>query len=514
MSRACVGFSYIELKCGSSFPGRIESALKAQVQNQQRHLQWILLLVFLLTLPLANPWVRGDGVGYYAYARAPLIEHGLDFTRDYQFANESVREACFDEKGQIRSECRTKTGHLQNHFSVGPAMLWSPFLLATHVGVVLARTLGAHVAANGFSLPYRYAMAFATGLYGFFGLWLSFRLACKYVAPVWAFLATIGIWWGSSLPVYMYFNPSWSHAHSAFACALFVWYWDATREQRSVGQWVILGLITGLMLDVYYANLMVVSVVAVEAAWKCADILRRGKGSASQLLQLLGRIVLFGLVVGVAMIPTFISRTIVYGGPLESGYVSIRDYLWRSPVFFSVLFSSQHGLIAWTPLLALAIAGLFLFAFRLPKTGVPFVFSLVAFYCFISFYPDWAGISSYGNRFFISLTPFFILGLAYLMECAAMFFVAQRPTLAVCSGVLAVFVLWNLGMIYQWGFHLVPTRGPISFREAVYNQFYVVPGRLSASLKSYFLRRGELMRQIEKKDMEQLDQNAGPQISR
>src|SRR5271154_2108847 len=27
----------------------------------------ILLLVFLISLPLVNPWIRGDGVGYYAY---------------------------------------------------------------------------------------------------------------------------------------------------------------------------------------------------------------------------------------------------------------------------------------------------------------------------------------------------------------------------------------------------------------------------------------------------------------
>jgi len=27
----------------------------------------ILALLFLLSLPLVNPWVRGDGVGYYAY---------------------------------------------------------------------------------------------------------------------------------------------------------------------------------------------------------------------------------------------------------------------------------------------------------------------------------------------------------------------------------------------------------------------------------------------------------------
>ena len=39
------------------------------------------------TDPLVNPIVHGDGVGYYAYVRAPLIEQNLDFTEDYRRAN-------------------------------------------------------------------------------------------------------------------------------------------------------------------------------------------------------------------------------------------------------------------------------------------------------------------------------------------------------------------------------------------------------------------------------------------
>ena len=484
--------------------------MNSQFQNHQRRFEWALLLVFVLSLPLLNPWIRGDGVGYYAYARAPLIQHDLDFTRDYQMANDSFREARCDENGQPKKEFRTRTGHLDNHFTVGPAMLWSPFLLAAHGAVLLARALGSHVSADGFSSPYRYAMALGTGLYGFLGLFLSFRLASKYVAPLWSFVATVAIWWASSIPVYMYFNPSWSHAHSAFTVALFLWYWDATREHRSLKQWLLLGAIAGLMLDVYYVNLMVLTVLAVEAVGQYTYALRFGRSSSPSLLQLLARHLLFGLVACLVMIPTFVSRAIVYGGPLETGYLSIRDFLWRSPVFFSVLFSSNHGLLSWTPLLGLAILGLALFVFRLPNVGVPFFTAVVAFYIFISFYPDWAGISSYGNRFFVSLTPLFILGLAYLLKQIAARFPKPRAALAASSGVLTCFVLWNLGFIYQWGTHLVPARGPISFHQVTYNQFFVVPGKLKSDLRSYFFRRRDLMRQIEERDFQQLNSAPKP----
>jgi hypothetical protein len=248
----------------------------------------------------------------------------------------------------------------------------------------------------------------------------------------------------------------------------------------------------------------------VEAIAQYLGIFRSGRALASNFLTLFVRHVLFSSVVCFVMLPTFISRWIVYGGPFETGYFSIRDFLWDSPFFLSVLFSSNHGLLSWTPLVAFAIIGLLLFAIRSPRIGVPFFAALVAFYLFISFYPVWAGISSYGNRFFISLTPLFILGLANLLERFAARWEHSRTALAISSSVLACFVLWNLGLIYQWGTHLIPARGPISFRQAAYNQVFVVPGQLSSQTRKYLFRRSDMMRQIEERDVEELKKSATP----
>ncbi len=482
--------------------------------HRSRKSERLLGFLFLLSLPFLNPWVRGDGVGYYAFARAPLIEHNLDFTKDYQHANESFRGPRLDENGQPKPEFRTPAGHLDNHFSVGPAILWSPFLLLTHAGVLLARALGSSVPADGFSAPYRIAMAFATAFYGFLGLLLAFRLARQYVEERWALLATIAIWWASSLPVYMYFNPSWSHAHSAFAVALFLWYWHETRYSRSFSQWLLLALIAGLMLNVYYPNAMLLAVLVVEAMSQYLSAFRRGAAAAAseapRLTDLLVRHLLFGFVVLVFLLPTFITRYIVYGGAFESGYIPLRDWLWRSPALLAVLFSSNHGLLVWTPILLFAIAGLILFRWREPRVGLPFLAAFLAFYLFIACYPDWAGISSYGNRFFVSLAALFILGLGVFLERFARFFRSRRAALATVSVVFSLFILWNAGLMFQWGTHLVPARGPIFFSEMVHNQFFVVPRQLSAGLRAYLFKRETLMQQIEDRDIQQQRENNPP----
>jgi hypothetical protein len=167
----------------------------------------ILLVLFLLSLPLVNPIVHGDGVGYYAYARAPLIQHNLRFEEDWRHANLNFSQARTRPDGQLIPSEYTETGYVGNLFSIGPAMLWTPFLLAVHTFVLIANAFGAHIPANGFSTPYILAMALGTAIYGFLGLLFSYSLARKYVEERWAFLSTLAIWVASCLTVYMYFYP-------------------------------------------------------------------------------------------------------------------------------------------------------------------------------------------------------------------------------------------------------------------------------------------------------------------
>jgi hypothetical protein len=459
----------------------------------------ILAVLFLLSLPLINPWVRGDGVGYYAFARAILLEHRLDFEPDWQNANASFRLGRIDPEGHIRPAEYTSTGHLDNHFSIGPAILWSPFLLIAEAVVKIDHVFGGHLAENGFSFPYVTAMALGTAFYGFLGLFLSFRLARKHLGERWAFLGTIGIWFASSLPVYMYFNPSWSHAHSAFVVALSFWYWDRTRGGRTWTQWLVLGAISGLMLDVYYVNGLLLTVPLIESLqeyWRGIRE-RRMEDAGKLFLQNL----LFSLTICVVFLPTLISKRIIYGHYLDFGYHE--PWSFASPALLHVAFASEHGLFSWTPIVLLSVIGLVLLHRRDRMLSLCCVAAFALYLYAIGCYNDWAGISSFGSRFFVSLTPIFILGLAAFFDFLAGAITGRRANI-VATATVSVLILWNAGMIFQWGTHLIPARGPISWRDAAYNQVAVVPEQAARTIGSYFMRRKQLMGHIEGQDVEQL----------
>jgi hypothetical protein len=351
-------------------------------------------------------------------------------------------------------------------------------------------------------------MALGTAVYGFLGLLFSYLLARKYIPDPWAFLATVAIWWASSLPVYMYFNPAWSHAHSAFAVAFFLWYWDRTRASRSAIQWILLGFLAGLMLDVYFPNgvflllPLLESILVYWKSWKANDPRTPGRLFLQNAIFSVAAIFVF--------LPTLVTRAIIFGGPFRFGAYTVLPWDWTAPNWRSVLFSSEHGLFSWTPILAFSILGLF-FAPRSARSVTLYLAAAAAaFYYVISSYPYWHGLASFGNRFFISLTPVFIFGLAGLLQRACQTIRSPRRAFAAAALPLLLLVLWNLGFIFQWGAHLIPPRGPISFSQMTHNQFFVVPGQLSATFQRYLFRRQDLMKQIEQRDIQDLEKNPAP----
>jgi hypothetical protein len=459
----------------------------------------LLILLFVVTLPLSNPWVRGDGVGYYAFGRAILIGHNLDFRQDWLAANDSFRMGRIDSDGNILPSQYTVTGHLDNHFTIGPAVLWAPFLVAAHLAVKTSHLFGSHISADGFSSPYRIAMALSTALYGFLAIWLSFQLAKKYCGEKRAFTAALGIWFASSLPVYMYFNPSWAHAHSAFAVALFLWYWDRTGTTRSCIQWLILGAIAGFMINVYYINAVLLIVPLLESLSELRKRLKEHQVASARQLFIYD--IIFSVTILVSLIPIFITKKIIYGGYFDLGY--IETWLWSSPAFLKVCFAADHGLFSWTPILVLSVVGLFLL--RRYSRGLSFFLTagfLIYLYT-IGCYQNWDGLSSFGNRFFVSLTPVFVLGLASFFDWVASKW-NERSAAAFAYTGTSLLVVWNLGLIFQWGTHLIPARGPISWRNAAYNQVELVPVQVIGTLRWYMLGRKELMNHIEKQDVKQL----------
>jgi len=141
------------------------------------------------------------------------------------------------------------------------------------------------------------------------------------------------------------------------------------------------------------------------------------------------------------------------GSWIAAPYKEVGDYHdWLDPQLLGMLFSSaQHGLFAWTPLLLIATAGLFLLIRRDRLLGGgALIIAGATFYLYACWSIWWTGIG-FSNRFFIELTPLFALGLATLLRRLRGWLSRDKVW-----GLLAFVIAWNLMLIGAYRANDIP----------------------------------------------------------
>jgi len=166
--------------------------------------------------------------------------------------------------------------------------------------------------------------------------------------------------------------------------------------------------------------------------------------------------------------------------------------------------SPNHGVLLWTPIVGIGLAGCVWLARRRPEAAWLIVSGAV-FYMVIASYDTWHGLSSFGNRFFVSMTLPAVVGVAALVDAAW----RRRAAMgAVTVAGLAGLMLWNAGLAAQWASKMVPNRGPVDMRTVV-SQQWQVPGRVLVLGWRYLTDRDALAHEIDERDRREWDEYRG-----
>jgi hypothetical protein len=416
--------------------------------------------------------IVGDGIYYYVYLRSIVIDGDLDFTNDYtlyqQFNNEDLGK-----KREMLELHKTPFGKPANYFSVGPAVLWFPVYLPTHA---FALALG--LPHDGFSYFYEAPILLLSILYGFVGILLIYRVAAGLFSRWAAFVALLGMWMATNLVYYMGVSPSAYHVLSLFTVALFLFIWWRTRGKRTWRGWFVLGLSGGLMTLVRWQDILVTLLPLFEMIADGRTLLKSASFVSMVRAKLpQGLIFVAGLLI--AFFPQMLAWQILYGAPLTAPQGSTFFYPLR-PEMWNVLFGLKRGLFTWTPLVFLAVVGFIPLYRRDRLLGASAVAILLAETYVNSIVYDWWGGEAFGARRFVSLIPFFALGLAALVEA-----ISKRVPRRALLVALGAFMVWNLLFILQYDLWLHGI-GHISadptLAEITVDKF-LLPFRLMARLK-------------------------------
>lgn len=416
--------------------------------------------------------IVGDGIYYYVYLRSIVIDRDVDFTNDYtlyqQFNNEDP-----EKKRQMLELRKTPSGKPSNYFSVGPAVLWAPVYIPTHA---FALALG--LPHDGFSYLYEAPILFLSIGYGFAGFLLLYRVLSDLFSRLGAFTAIFGMWMATNVVYYMGVSPSASHVLSLFSVSLFVYLWWRTRGKRTRRGWFVLGLSAGLMTLVRWQDLLITLLPLIEMVGEASGSVK-GKSFGSIALAKVREGLIFVAGLLVAFSPQMLAWQILYGAPLTAPQGATFFYPLR-PEIWNVLFGLKRGLFTWTPLILLAAAGFIPLYRRDRVLGAAAIAIFLAEMYVNSIVYDWWGGEAFGARRFISLVPFFALGLAAFVDGIS----ARVSRRALFAG-LGAFTAWNLLFILQYDLWLhgighisaEPTIGEITVDK------FLVPFQLLARLR-------------------------------
>jgi hypothetical protein len=435
--------------------------------------QWVLLFcLFLLSLPAVTPRIySSDEIQYFAYLRSLWFDRDLSFENEYRY---------FYDRGVARSqgfhetflERQTEAGRRVNFGTIGCAILWAPFYAA---GDLVARATARP--RDGFSKPYIAAAAYGSAVYGLLAIALAILSAERLGLP--SFAAALAVWIGTPLLFYMYVAPPFSHACSAFAVALFVWTWLKVRGSWSGRGLLALGVAGGLMAMVREQDLFFVAgpavdfvVSAVKARWYVSN---PGRWLAVAACGVLG----FAL--------AFVPQAIAYlrlNGHVGPSRVVTRKMSWHAPHGLQVLFSPEHGYFVWTPLALVAIAGLVWLAVARTRNETRIarcMLLMVALQVYVGgSVESWTVAGAFGQRRFIALTIFLVIGLATVLQSGA-----KR----VVGVVVVLAAYWNLALIAEFATGLMD-RQRLEPAKNAYDAFVTLPRQAPSLAYRYLFDRG------------------------
>ncbi len=372
----------------------------------------LIILIGFMGLVIHNGKQGADGIEYLRWTHSLVFDQDLHLYNNVQAVGGSFK--------------LTTTGYVFERVNVGAALFWSPFLAAS----TLFLEPGATPGQEFYPITQQLWINFASWIYTILGGIVTYAALRRYYPARLVLWATIAILFGTSVLFYMVTFSFSSHPISIFLASLLLYLWLIDEKVKPVLHYFAMGLVFGWMILVASYNIafsILIGISLIAALFKSGEIwLFIKHGVAAGL----------GAVLGFA--PQMITWTVVFGSPTSSPYLG--QLFWTQPYFFETLFSNFHGLFFYAPILLLVIPGLWWFGQTQPWRAVAIGLTWLVFTYIISTNTAWWGGSSLGNRYFLSLSPFFVLGITIFLQRSG----------RVGAILVGLGVLWMVGIYLQF----------------------------------------------------------------
>lgn len=426
----------------------------------------LIVLVFGFYSMNRNSWnMSADSKLYYVYLRSMFFDGDLHFTNDYI------------KMGGPFYSMNHQTGYWNNPFAVGSSILWFPFFLTGHL---YAKCLD--YPTDGYAeFPYGTSINLAGLLLAWIGIVLLVSTLQKFFDDKIALSATLLIWYGTPLTFYTNQQPNLDTALSFFGGSLFLYIFFKLRERPTTQRWIALGIAAGICMLVRPQNVILLLIPGITLLQFLIKAIKQENKKNIAIIIRWG--FLLAIFTTVTFLPQVLVWQIMYHSPVT---IPQGDHWmeWNNPKIIQVLFSTNHGLFAWTPIFIFAVVGLVLFNKKDKWTASALLMAFAAMIFINSVPNDWWGGFAFGGRRFSSTFPILAIGFASLLKP-----LFEKRILKYTVIVLSVTaVLWNYAFISIFSDKTIPHQGtmkPAKLYSLVGNRAAEIVSGLPESFTDY-----------------------------
>lgn len=382
------------------------------------------------TLDIA-PWkhkkiIDQDVIFYYGYVPATFIYHDLSF--DYAF------QPGF--KGVVWS-IPLPNGQRIQKMTMGTAILYTPFFGIAHFFTKLTGGL-----ADGYSINYHAALIWAGVFYFILGLFLLRTILSRYFEDNVVSIVLISLSFGTNLFNYTIWDGAMSHVYSFFMFALALWAFLKWIKSPTYWITVVLGLSLGLIVLIRPSNATFILFLGLFFFFRKVSF----KENLQFLVHAKWKLLILAVAAFLVCAPQLLYWKIYTGQFLFFSYQGERFY-FNHPQIINGLFSYTKGWFVYTPMMMLAVAGMFMMQRNFKEWFWPTIISMsISIYIIFSWWCWWYG-GGFSAR---SLVEFYVI-MSFPLGAFFAFIMQKKLIIKGLTTILVVFLLWlNLYQSQQY----------------------------------------------------------------
>lgn len=367
----------------------------------------IAILVYSGFTFFPNNILSWDVFGYYLYLPFTFIYNDLGIN------NESIIHEIIDKyhnSATFYQAIKLAAGNYVMKYSMGMSILYSPFFFIGHLYAKLS-----DYPADGFSLPYQYAIFFGGQVFTITGIIALRKVLIQFFNDKITAITMTIIVLGTN-----YFYHSSFHGQNAMShnflfttYAFIIWLTILWHRSQKLKHIIILGIVCSLTILSRPSEIVCLAIPLFWGVWNKETVIEKFNLLVRQKKQ----VILFLVILLIIGSLQFIYWKIFTGKFLYNSYGANagEGFEFMRPYTLKMLFSFRKGWLIYTPVMIFSILG---FAVIYRKNRVlffPLLIYFIANLYIVSSWSCWWYAQSFGQRALIQSYPVMAISLGYFL---------------------------------------------------------------------------------------------------